>query len=123
MEKNAETREFTFTPLSDLTLLAAPVTTGAALDKILKAKTDDLAKAIQRLSYLHAHDALMLIRHSVSVPKLLHVLRSSPSANNEFLQEIDDIFRDDLSKVLNVDLSHNQWIQATLSVNIGSIGI
>ena len=70
MEKIPETREFTFTLLSDLTLLGATVTTGAALDKILKAKTDDLAKAMQRLSYLHAHDALKLIRLSVSVPKL-----------------------------------------------------
>ena len=26
-------------------------------------------------------------------------------------------------KVLNVELSHNQWIQATLSVNKGGIGI
>ena len=69
-------REFTFTPLSDLTLLGASVTTGAALDKILEAKTDDLAKAIQRLSYLHAHDALTLIRHSFSVPKLQYVQRN-----------------------------------------------
>ena len=70
VENLPETREFTFTPLSDLTLLGAPITTGAALDKILETKTDDLAKEIQRLSYLHAHDALTLIRHSVSVPKL-----------------------------------------------------
>ena len=47
VENIPETREFTFTPLSDLTLLGAPVTTGAALDKILKAKTDDLAKAFK----------------------------------------------------------------------------
>ena len=118
-----ETREFTFTPLSDLTLLKAPVTTGAALDKILKAKTDDLAKAIQRISYLHAHDALTLIRHSVSVPKLLHVLRSSPCAKIEFLQKYDCILRDSNSRVLNLDLSHNQWIQATLLVNKDGIGI
>ena len=110
VENKPKTREFTFTPLSDLTFSGAPVTTGAVLDKILKAKTDDLAKAIQRLSYLHAHDALTLILYNVSVPKLLHVLRSSPCANNEFLQKIDDILRDGLSKVLNVDLSHNRRI-------------
>ena len=69
-ENIPETREFTFTPLADLTLYGTPVTTGAALDKILDAKIDDVAKAIQRLSYLHAHDALTLIRHRVSVPKL-----------------------------------------------------
>ena len=125
MKNIPETGKFTFTPLSDLTLLGAPVTTGAVLDKILKAKTDGLAKEIQRLSYvgLHAHDALMLIRHSVSVPKLLHVLRSSLCANNEFLQKFDDILRDGLSNVLNIVLSHNQWIQATLPVNKGGIGI
>ena len=103
-------------PLSHLTLLGATVTTGAAFDKILKAKTDDLAKAIQRLSYLRVHDALTLIRHSVSDPKLLHVLISLPCANNEFLLKCDDILRDGLSKGLNVDLSHNQRIQATLPV-------
>ena len=102
--------------------MGAPFTTGAASDKILKAKIDASAKAIQRLCYLHAHDALTLIRHCVSVPKLLHVLRFSPCANNEFLQ-FDDILRDDLSKVLNADLSHNQWIQATLPVNKDGIGI
>ena len=47
VENIPETREFTFTPLSDLTLLGIPVTIGAAIDKILRAKTDDLAKAIQ----------------------------------------------------------------------------
>ena len=31
--------------------------------------------------------------------------------------------RDSLSNVLNVDLSHNQWIQATLTVNKGGIGL
>ena len=87
VENIPETRKFTFTPLSDLTLLGAPVTTGATLDKSLKTNTDDLAKVIQRLSYLHAHDALTLICY-VSVPKLLHVLRSSPRANNIFLQKI-----------------------------------
>ena len=65
----------------------------------------------------------MLIHHSLSVPKLLHVLRSSPRVNNEFLKKFDDILRDGLSKVLNVDLSHNQWIQAILPVNKGGVGI
>ena len=103
--------------------MGAPVTAGAALDKILEAKTDDLAKAIQRLSYLHAHDARTLICYSISVPKLLRVLRSSQCANNEFLQKFDNILRDGFSKVLNVDLSHKQWIQATLPVNKGGVGI
>ena len=31
--------------------------------------------------------------------------------------------RDDLSRVLNVDLSHNQWIQATLLLNKDGIGV
>ena len=43
-------------------------------------------------------------------------------ANNEFLQKINDILRDGLSKALNVNLSHNHWIQATLPVNKGCIG-
>ena len=123
VENTPETRVFTFTPLSDLILLGAPVTTEAALDKILEAKTVDLSKAIQRLSYLHAYDALTLILHSICVPKLLHVLRSSPCANNEFLQKFDDILRYSLSKVLKVDLFHNQWIQATLPIKKSDISI
>ena len=88
MENISGTREFTFTPLSDLTLLGPLVTTRATLDKILQAKANDLARAIQRLSHLHAYDALTLIRHSVNVLKLLHVLRSSPRANNDFYKHL-----------------------------------
>ena len=47
VENIPETKKFTFTPLSDLTLLGAPVTTGATLDKSLKTNTDDLAKGIK----------------------------------------------------------------------------
>ena len=40
-----------------------------------------------------------------------------------FYKKIDDILRDGLSKFPNIDLSHNQWIQAALPVSKGGIGI
>ena len=31
-----------------------------------------------RLQYLHSHDAILLLRHSFALPKLLYVLHTSP---------------------------------------------
>jgi len=40
---------------------------------------DDLSRAVKRLSQLGSHDALLLLRSSFSAPKVLYLLRCSPS--------------------------------------------
>ena len=74
----------------DLTLLDAPVLPGRAIDKVLQEKISDLGPAINRLSLLQAHDALCLLKNSIAMPKLLYVLRTSPSFDNPLLASFDD---------------------------------
>ena len=66
----------------DLNLLGSQVLKGPAVDKALDNKVTELKSSIGRLSLLHAHDALCLLRNALAMPKLLHILRTAPCSNN-----------------------------------------
>ena len=57
------------------------------------------------------------------MPKLQYILRTSPCHSNSFLEQFDNILRSGLCSLLNTDMSDNQWLQASLPVNKGGIGI
>ena len=57
------------------------------------------------------------------MPKLQYILRTSPCSNNPRLSIFDDTLRQGLSTILNVSLSDDQWLQASLPVQKGSLGI
>ena len=59
------------------TLLGAPLSTGSAMSDCLQARRDDLTRAVKRLNLVSAHDALVLLKNSLSAPKLLHTLCST----------------------------------------------
>src|SRR5688572_10439444 len=63
---------FKHTPLGEATLLGSPLMPGPAVDKVVSKKADDLERTVGRLSMLHSHDALILLRNGLSVPKLLY---------------------------------------------------
>lgn len=106
-----------------MTLLGAPVLKGPAVDKALNSKVDELERAIQRLSLLHAHDALVLLKNSLSMPKLLYLLRTAECSGNALLSKFDETLRKGLSQILNVELSDEQWLQASLPTKNGGLGI
>ena len=61
---------FNVVQLEDLTLLGSLVQPGPAVDAALETKCADLSRAVSRLYLLHAHDALVILRNSLSVPTL-----------------------------------------------------
>jgi len=65
--------------ISDTTLLGAPLFTGSVLDQAWSDRCEDLTREVERLSLVSAQDALILLRSSFSAPKVLHLLRCSPS--------------------------------------------
>ena len=73
--------------------------------------------------HLHAHDALVILKNSVAMPKLLYLLRTSECGDNALLDQFDTILRKGLTEILNVDLSDDQWLQASLPVRDGGLGI
>jgi hypothetical protein len=104
-------------------LLGAPVTTGEAMDRALSNRCDDLARAASRLSLITAHDALILLRASLSTPKLIHTLRSAPCASHPALDRYDGILRSCIGTITNTELTDIQWTQASLPVRNGGLGI
>ena len=94
-----------------------------AMDDALSGRCKDLALTIDRLKLLSAHDALILLRASFSAPKILHTLRSSPCAGHPTLDQFDSLLRNGLCTITNSNLSDMQWIQASLPVADGGLGI
>jgi len=62
---------------AEMTLLGSPVLKGKAQDAAISHKIDELKKAVDRLSLLQTHDALVLLMNSLAMPKLLYTLRTS----------------------------------------------
>ena len=55
--------------------------------------------------------------------KVLYMLRSSECGDNPLLDQFDTILRKGLTEILNVDLNDDQWLQASLPVRDGGLGI
>jgi hypothetical protein len=115
--------DFILLDTANATLLGAPLTAGKAMDDALAGRCKDLALTIDRLKLLSAHDALILLRASFSAPKILHTLRSSPCAGHPTLDQFDSLLRNGLCTITNSNLSDMQWIQASLPVADGGLGI
>jgi len=72
---------------------------------------------------LQAHDALVILKNSLTIQKLLYLLRTSECAGNPLLRRFDDTLRTGLINILNIDLNDDQWLQASLPVGDGGLGI
>jgi hypothetical protein len=118
-----EFRGFKFIPSADLTLLGAPLMAGRAVETVVGQKLNDLNRAISKLGILDRHDALVLLKNSLSIPRLQYILRTSPSFLCPLLNDFDTALRNGLSVILNVSLSDHQWTQSTLPVRSGGLGI
>ena len=116
-------RDFIHLTVDNAELLGTPVTTGAAMDKALTSRCDDLERAAGRLRLLTAHDVLILLRSSFSAPKLLHTLRASPCSGHPTLERFDSLLRRCTCDISNTDLTDTQWLQASLPVRNGGLGI
>ena len=82
-----------------------------------------LRVVLERLKSLASHDALILLRSCFSAPRVLYLLRCSPSFDNSLLSEFDGLLRSGLEDILNCQLSDSQWLQASLPVRDGGLGV
>ena len=92
------------------------------VDDIIQNKVEVLQLMGSRLGLLTSHDALLLLRHSFAIPKVLYILRTSPCFLSDRLESFDDVLRNMLRNILNVDLAlESTWLQASLPVRMGGI--
>ena len=105
------------------TLLGAPLSHGEALDTEWKNRCDDLTRASNRLKLIGSQQALLLLRAAFGAPRVQHILRESPSANHQALSTFDNIQRSSLNSIINSELTEVQWLQATLPIKDGGLGV
>ena len=108
----------------DATLLGSPIGNHRSIDEALTKKGNSLKIMGSRLCHLRMHDALILLRHSLAIPKILYLLRTAPCFSSPCLESFDHDLRIILSEMLNINLdSDSAWSQATLPVGFGGIGV
>ena len=105
------------------TLLGAPLSRGSAMDECLVRHCENLERAIDRLHLIAAHDALVLLKNSLSAPRLLFTLRAAHCSGNPLLERFDSQLRSAVGKICNVDLTEGQWLQASFPTRYGGLGV
>ena len=77
-------------PTSHAQLLGSPLGDDASISAVLADNVEALRRLGERLKFLSAHDALVLLRNCFALPKLLYVLRTAPCFRSTTLQTYDD---------------------------------
>ena len=110
---------------SNATLLGSPLGDDVCVSTALTEKVEALSRLGERLKLLSVHDALILLRNSLALPKLQYLLRTAPCFKSLHLGRYDDCLRGILGIVTNTLLEPNSaaWSQATLPVRLGGLGI
>ena len=81
---------------SKATLLGSPIGDMSSVSDALTSKVKQLKKMGERLQLLSARDAILFLRHSFSLPKLLYNLRTAPCFPSPVLQVYDDLLKSTL---------------------------
>ena len=107
----------------DLVILGSPID-AAAIKEHINAQTNTFLLMIDRLSQIDPHPALYLLRNCFSLPRLLYLLRSSPSYNlQDQLTVFDNVMKEGSERICNVAFDNTGWKQATLPISLGGIGL
>jgi hypothetical protein len=114
---------FTVVDPAKVTLLGSPIGGEESLHVVWESKIEQLETLGSRLKLLQAHDALCLLQNALAIPKVMHILRTAPSFRSRVLDSFDCVLRSLLESICNIHLSEQNWIQASLPINLGGLGI
>jgi len=107
----------------DVLLLGSLLSYGRGMDKILEGKRSELEILSKRLPLMPRHDYLFLLSNVIAMPRLLYILRTTPCFDSPELLLYDDLLRNSLAQLINVDVSRSAWMQALFPVRFGGLGI
>ena len=108
---------------SEVILLGSPITLDV-LPSSFESKLSTIQILTSRLETLFAHDPFYLLHHCFAIPKLLYLLRTSPSWRvSGLLGKFDDLIRTSLQTITNVNISFSAWAQSILPAAKGGLGI
>ena len=66
---------------------------------------------------------MLILRAAYGSPKILNVLRSAPCVDHPALTRFDTLLRDAISSITNCALDEVVWVQASLPIRVGGLGI
>lgn len=108
---------------NNINLLGAPLTDSGISNEI-KEKIIKLKLMVFRLKDLNSHQSFFLLRNSFSIPKLTYLLRTTPCWRSmPDLVEYNQILKSAVEGIINCNLSDTAWMQTTISVNNGGLGL
>lgn len=111
------------TSKEDLNLLGAPILE-EGFPKFSRKIVSKMEIMFERLKCLNSHTALFILRNCFAIPKLTYLMRTTPVwMFQDFTMNFDNKIKDLLESLLNVSLNNKQWIQATMPINFGGLGI
>ena len=84
------------------TLLGSSIGDVHSISDVLTMKIGMLKRMGDRLEQLSAQDAILLVRHSFALPKLLYNLRTSPCFLSPVLQEYDKLLQAIMGRITNI---------------------
>ncbi|XP_061713148.1 uncharacterized protein LOC133521996 [Cydia pomonella] len=108
---------------SSLCLLGSPIFE-ESYSNFISDTTSKFQNYESRLLEISPHFALCIIKFCLFVPKLMYVIRCcSFSKFQNLLIPLDNIIKNSLESILNLQLSEESWTQASLPIRHGGIGI
>lgn len=99
-------------------LLGSPIGDLSSINSVLESKIQCLTTIGNRLEAIQTHDALVLLRHAFTIPKILYVLRTAPCFTSRLSDAFDSIQRSLLESICNLRLDNSLWLQASLYQSI-----
>ena len=111
--------------IKEADLLGSPLEDASSVDACVSGKIELLELMGDRLYNLQSHDFITLLRYSSALPKMLHVLRTSPCFNSPRLEDYHALLCSIFSNITNLKFedNHPSWVQATLPVRRGGGGL
>jgi hypothetical protein len=106
-----------------LQLLGAPIFEEAHVHHF-KIKQHKLNLLISRLEQINPHVAYFLLKNCLFIPKMSYFLRTCALWKfSSLLEDMDSLLKESLEYILNICLNTKQWLQATLPISFGGLGI
>src|SRR6218665_2838174 len=119
----AEFEGFEQMDTGSLLLLGVPFFKGAAFNEALMKHGETLERAVTDMACLRTQAALILLRANFGAAKLIFLLRTAPCYAHPALGRMDDEIRRSLENILNISLNNIQFIQVTLPIRDGELGV
>ncbi|KAJ0179217.1 hypothetical protein K1T71_004929 [Dendrolimus kikuchii] len=108
---------------SSLHLLGAPIF-DESIPNYVEENIKKFRESSDRLLQINTHMAYTIIRYCLFVPKFTYTLRCCQLwKQTSLLQTLDNIVRDTLISIINLEMDDRAWSQCSLPVKLGGLGV